>query len=104
MEMEFMDYWKRVLTIRSDVVARHIAGEELLIPIRGRLADMQRIFALDPVAAHVWKKLDGSVDLDVVLQSVLATFDVPEERARKDVKAFVGQLEAEGLVTDLCNS
>jgi len=98
-----MDFWKRVLTIHDEVVARHIAGEELLIPIRGRLADMQRIFALDPVAAHVWKKMDGSADLESILQSVLVAFDVSEERARKDVKAFVGQLEAEGLVTDLAN-
>lgn len=96
-----MDYWKRVLTIHSEVVARHIAGEELLIPIRGRLADMQRIFALDPVAAHVWKKMDGTADLESILQSVLAAFDVSEERARVDVKAFVGQLVAEGLVSDL---
>ena len=98
-----MDFWKRVLTIHDEVVARHIAGEELLIPIRGRLADMQRIFALDPVAAHVWKKMDGSADLESILQSVLVAFDVSEERARKDVKAFVGQLEAEGLVMDLAN-
>ena len=98
-----MDFWKRVLTIHDEVVARHIAGEELLIPIRGRLADMQRIFALDPVAAHVWKKMDGSADLESILQSVLVAFDVSEERARKDVKAFVGQLEAEGLVMDLSN-
>lgn len=95
-----MDFWKRVLTIHSDVVGRHIAGEELLIPIRGKLADMQRIFALDPVAAHIWKKLDGSSDLEAILQSVLATFDVSEEQARKDVQSFVRQLEAEGLVAD----
>lgn len=96
-----MDYWKRVLVNRENVVARHIAGEELLIPIRGRLADMQRIFALDPVAAHIWKALDGSSDLETVLKSVVACFEVSEECARKDVQSFVDQLEAEGLISDL---
>lgn len=95
-----MDFWKRVLKIHSDIVGRHIAGEDLLIPIRGKLADMQRIFALDPVAAHIWKKLDGSSDLEAILQSVLSVFDVTEERARTDMQSFVGQLEAAGLVSD----
>ena len=31
-----------------DVVARQILGETLLVPIRGELADLQRIFALNP--------------------------------------------------------
>ena len=95
-----MEYWNRILVVDQHVVPRHIAGEDLLIPIQGRLADMQRIFALDPVAAHVWKRLDGILDLESVLQSVLAVFDVNEEQARADVKKFVGQLEAEGLVSD----
>lgn len=93
-----MDYWKRVLINKENVVSRHIAGEELLIPIKGRLADMQRIFALDPVAAHIWKKLDGSADLESVLQSVLGEFAVGEDLARRDFQSFIRQLEDEGLV------
>ena len=96
-----MNFWMRVLTIKENVVARQIAGEELLIPIQGRLADMQRIFALDPVAAHIWKKLDGSADMEAVLISVLGSFDVSEERARGDIQSFVNQLESAGLVSDL---
>lgn len=93
-----MDFWKRVLINKENVVSRHIAGEELLIPIKGRLADMQRIFALDPVAAYIWKKLDGSADLESVLQSVLGEFDVVEDKARRDFQSFIRQLEDEGLV------
>jgi len=96
-----MDFWARIVTIKENVVARRIAGEELLIPIQGRLADMQRIFALDPVAAHIWKKLDGVADLETILKSVTVTFEVSEDRARSDVRAFILQLEAAGLVSDL---
>jgi hypothetical protein len=75
-----------------------VAGESLLIPIRGRLADLQRIFALDPVAEHVWSRLDGVADLDAILRSVLDNFDVGEEQARRDIGEFVAALEAGGLV------
>jgi hypothetical protein len=95
-----MDFWKRIVIKNDDVVARHVVGEDLLIPIKGCLADMRRIFALDPVAAHIWKRLDGAADLEAVLQSVLAAFDVTEERARRDVRAFIAQLEGQELVSE----
>lgn len=96
-----MDFLKRVLAIREHVVARRIAGEELLIPVQGKLADLQRIFALDPVAAHIWGKLDGRTDMAAILESVVEAFDVTEDRARQDVERFIGQLEAAGLVSDV---
>lgn len=95
-----MDFWTRIVVKKENVVARHVAGEDLLIPISGRLADMQRIFAVDPVAAHIWKMLDGSVTLESVLKSVVEAFDVAEEKARVDIMAFVGQLDAAGLILD----
>jgi hypothetical protein len=93
-----MEKRKRVYRIKGEVVSRRIAGEDLLIPIRGRLADMQRIFALDPVAAHIWSGMDGARDLDGILKSILETFEVTEDRARSDLDAFVSQLEGFGLL------
>ncbi len=93
-----MDGDPRVLRRKPEIVTRRVAGESLLIPIRGRLADLQRIFALDPVAEHVWSRLDGVADLDAILRSVLDNFDVGEEQARRDIGEFVAALEAGGLV------
>lgn len=88
----------RVYRVKGEVVARRLGGEELLVPIRGRLADLQRIFALDPVAAHIWKQVDGRRDGASILKRVLAVFDVTEEKARADLERFMGQLEEAGLV------
>jgi hypothetical protein len=43
---------------KKDLVTREIAGETLIVPTRGNLADMQRIFALDGVAAFIWQHLE----------------------------------------------
>lgn len=88
------------LRVDPDVVSRQVAGESLLIPVKGRLADMQRIFALNPVAEHIWRQMDGSGDLDSVVRSVVSVFAVDEVRARQDVERFVGQLIQAGLVLD----
>ena len=49
---------------KKNFVTREVAGETLIVPLRGKLADMQRIFALDAVAAFIWQNLDGQQDLD----------------------------------------
>ena len=95
-----MSPWTKILQPRHDVVVRHVAGECLLIPIRGKLADMERIFALDPVGEHIWMRLDGRSDVEAVLRSVRGAFTVTEDQARKDVLEFVASLEAAGLVEE----
>lgn len=100
-EGETMKALERVLKQDENVVARRVADEDLLVPIRGRLADMQRIFALDPVASHIWSRLDGRTPLRAITASVVAEFEVDTEQAGHDVMAFVAALEAAGLVTEV---
>lgn len=82
----------------SDLVARKIAGEYILVPVRGDLADLSRIFALSPVAQHVWEQLDRVASFDELLQSVVERFEVGEQEAAGDLRDFLAQLERAGLV------
>lgn len=91
--------WERVLRKRDEVVSREIAGETILVPIRGKLVDMQRIFSVNPVGAHVWQQLDGRTSLAEIRDSVLDTFDVEKDQADVDIQEFVAELtEAELIV------
>ena len=80
---------------------REVAGETILVPIRGKLAEMQRIFALEPVAACIWRGLDGEKTLQQVLGTVLEEFDVGREAAGRDVQEFVAELVEAGLVEEV---
>jgi len=91
--------WETVFRKREEVVSREIAGETILVPIRGKLVDMQRIFSLNPVAAHIWQQLDGERSLAKIRDDVLDTFDVEKSQADADIQEFVGELiEAELIV------
>ncbi len=90
----------QVLGRRDRVVARQIAGETLLVPICGDISDMHRIFALNPVAAHIWGALDGATSVRDLVADLCATFEVDQERARHDVTAFLDQLLAAGLIQE----
>lgn len=82
------------------LVTREIAEETLLVPVKGQLAKLQRIFALNPVAAHIWRQLDEERSLRDVHESILDAFDVEPDEARVDMLEFVGSLCASDLILD----
>ncbi len=89
---------EKVFRRKDDIVHRKIAGETILVPIRGSLADMQKIFSLNPVGEFIWDELDGARSLREISAGIQAAFDVTEEEANADLEAFVAELLREGLI------
>jgi hypothetical protein len=85
----------------SDLIERQILGETLIVPIRGDLADLQRLFALNPTAEYIWAHLDGGHDLASVRDSMVARFEVEPAQAEADLAEFVAQLSAAGLIREI---
>ena len=77
---------------KPDIVTRAVVDECLLIPIKGKLADMRKIFALTPVSEFIWEELDGETPLDMILDRIVSDLDVEEDQARGDLVEFVGAL------------
>lgn len=90
----------RVFAQQRGVVLRHIADETLLVPTTGELANLQRIFVLDPVGELVWDQLDGKRDVASVVHSVTEEFDVSADRAETDINEFIAALNEAGLVVE----
>jgi ACT domain-containing protein len=91
----------RKLRRTERAVTRDIAGETLLVPIRDRAGDLHHIFALNPVATHVWNVLTDAASVEQLVASVCATFEVDEEQAERDVTAFLEELRAADLVSEV---
>lgn len=83
---------------QADIVTRQIAGETLLVPIRSNLADMQKIYGLNPVGKYIWQQLDGKRNLTKIHKEVTANFEVTEEQAELDIGEFISQLAEAGIV------
>lgn len=77
---------------KEEIVTRRIAEETLLVPIRSNLAEMQRIYGLNPVAEYIWQQLDGKRNLADVYDGVVINFDVKKEQAKSDIQEFILQL------------
>ncbi len=85
---------------QEDIVSRNIAGETIIVPIRGKLADMQRIFVVSSVAEYIWQNLDGKKSLDEICDDIVVHFNVKKEQAVADLQEFIIELLEAGLVVE----
>jgi hypothetical protein len=92
--------WSAVFRRDDNVVARRIAGETILVPIRGNVAAMQKIFTVNPVGAFIWEQLDGERSLAEARDSLLERFEGDLERVDQDVMDFVQEVREAGLIEE----
>jgi coenzyme PQQ synthesis protein D (PqqD) len=90
--------WDNVYRKNSNIVARKIADEVILVPIRGNLADMQRIFSLNTLAEFIWNSLDGQRPLRDIRNDISDNFEVEESTAKKDISELIDQLMDYNLI------
>ena len=93
------DYWERIYRKPDSIVSRNIAGETLLVPIRGKLADMRSLYSLNPVAEVIWNGIDGTTPLGTVRDRVMETFAVDRDRAEIDIRSFIDDLIGADLIS-----
>ena len=85
---------------KADAVTRQVAGETLLVPIRGQLADLQQIFSINAVGALLWERLDGEHDIEALCDAAAEQFDVTAAGAESSVRAFLAQLLEADLIEE----
>ncbi|MCH8028751.1 MAG: PqqD family protein [Candidatus Dadabacteria bacterium] len=78
-----------------------VAGEIFLVPIKGKLAHMNRLFALSPLGTYIWAQINGRRKMETVLQAILNKFEVDGEVAERDCFEFINQLIGAELIVEV---
>ena len=91
---------EKVYRKNGDIVTRKIAGDLFLIPIKGKLADMQRIFSINAVGEFIWQSLDSQKSLNDIRNDLASNFNLDEEKAMADIEEFVADLLQADLITE----
>ena len=85
--------------IRSQsVVARVVAGETLIVPIRGKVGDLASIYSFNGTGTLIWKLLESPKTVGQLAVAVAQEYDVDPSQAEREVASFVGEMKAVGLV------
>lgn len=94
--------WQKIFEQREDIAIRKIAGEMFLVPIRGKLADLQTIYAVNPVAEYIWRHLDGKNRLIEIHKGVLNDFSVERvEEVSAEIHNYMVELLKAGLIVEV---
>lgn len=80
------------------IVTRRIADECVLVPLASRGADMEAMYSLNPTAAFVWDRIDGSLAGHAIVDAVVEHFDVERSTAERDYLELAGVLLGLGAV------
>ena len=83
----------------DSIVSRRIEDEVILVPIRQNVADLESIYTLSEVGAHIWEQIDGRRTTAEILALTVGQFEVSEEEAQKDLREFIEQLSSIGAIT-----
>jgi hypothetical protein len=81
-----------------NVIAREIAGERILVPVRTQAADMASIYVLNDTGSRIWDLLDGQHSLSDIQEILVQEYDVSREVAETDVAEIIEQLQEIGML------
>ena len=85
-----------------DVVARRIAGETVLVPLRSRSPNattrVADFYVLNETAERLWEMLSSARDVSSLAQELIRTYEVPPDQATADVRAFIRDMLEVGAI------
>ena len=82
----------KIYAKNPDFVAREVADEFILVPIRKNLKSSDSLYVLNSTGATFWRSLDGRQSLSQVTRNMLDQFDVSRDLLEKDLKVLLEDL------------
>ena len=79
------------------VVARYVAGETLVLPVRGNIGDLACFYSFNGTGTTIWEGLEKPNTLKDLCGVLDRKYDVGPKKAEEDVALFVREICSLGL-------
>lgn len=76
----------------EEFVARTIAGETVLVPIRRQIGDLESIYTLNEVATFIWERLAEPSTVAEIALALEEAFTGDPAEMRRDLGEFLTEL------------
>jgi hypothetical protein len=87
------------LYVRSRaVVSRLIAGETLVLPVRGDVGDLASFYTLNETATTIWDALEKPRSFAEICHMIEQTYEISKEKAERETLVFMREMCSLGLV------
>ena len=84
----------------QSVVSRVIAGETLIVPVRGGVGDLASIYSLNELGSFLWQQLNPPKTFNELVNSVVDEYNVSKETAQGDIRVFLDKIKDVGLIDE----
>ena len=81
------------MKIKDGFILRKIAGEDIVVPIGGNIADFNGVIRLNESAAFLWKTLQEEISKEDLVNSLIKEYEIDKNLAIDDVEGFLNTLE-----------
>lgn len=85
---------KKIIKKSDEVVSREIEGKVILMPLHKSSKDLNYIYTLNETASRAWNLLDGKSTLGDIKKTLLETYNVTEDKIKKELNDFVKDLKS----------
>jgi hypothetical protein len=81
-------------------IIREIAGDYLVIPTGKRAMEYPGLITMNEVGRFLWEQLQSDIREDELLARLQEEYEVDEETAGEDMKAFLDSLREQGILEE----
>ena len=77
---------------------REVAGYYVVVPVGEGSLNFNGVINLNESGAFLWKAMENDVTEEGLVSALLGEYDVPEDRAKADVAAFIKKMKEANLI------
>lgn len=87
------------MRIKEGFELRDVCGESVIVATGRKNIDFSKVISLNESASLMWRQVVGKdFELEDLVKTLTANYEVDEATARKDVETLVGQWREIGLL------
>lgn len=88
------------MKLKNGFVVREVGGRSVAVAVGEMAKSFRGMISLNGSGKFIWQALASETSEEQIVDALLAEYDVSREIAEIDVKKFIGQLRAEGLLIE----
>ncbi len=88
------------MKLKSGFMLHSVGDENVVIPVGERTVNFRAIIKLNSSSAYVWEHMQGEFTVEGLVAALRQKYEVPEEVATADVKAFLKTLADAGMLEE----
>ncbi len=86
------------MKIRDDFKLRKVGDSAIVIAVGKAGLDLNGMISLNETGELLWKLLEKGAEEETLVAELVKTYDIDENTAKADVKAFIESLEGKNIL------